>query len=150
MYDAGSTADLQHLGDESWMHTCACFHVAPPLQVGEKRQDNSGMMQGQLIKRTHIPKPVFDASGWGIVNPSDAPNGTASLLKSNEPPPVSHSRCPISWRACHLDTCPPVLATTSPICHIQIVCPLLPALAPADARLMVCAGLFCTGGDVHS
>ena len=59
------------------------------LQVGEKRQDNSGMMQGQLIKRTHIPKPVFDANGWGVVNPSDAPNGTASLLKANDPPPVS-------------------------------------------------------------
>jgi hypothetical protein len=71
------------------MHTCERLNIAPPLQVGEKRQDNSGMMQGQLIKRTHIPKPVFDASGWGIVNPSDAPNGTASLLKSNDPPPVS-------------------------------------------------------------
>jgi len=58
------------------------------IQVGEKRQDNSGMMQGQLIKRTHIPKPVFDANGWGVVNPSDAPNGTASLLKANDPPPV--------------------------------------------------------------
>lgn len=61
------------------------------LQVGEKRQDNSGIMQGQLIKRTHIPKPIFDSDGWGTVNPADAPNGTSSLLKTADPPSVQHT-----------------------------------------------------------
>ena len=44
------------------------------------------MMQGQLIKRTHVPKPAVDADGWGAVNAADAPNGSSVLLKSDEPP----------------------------------------------------------------
>ena len=44
------------------------------------------MMQGQLIKRTHVPKPAVDADGWGEVNAADAPNGSSVLLKSDEPP----------------------------------------------------------------
>ena len=60
--------------------------------MSEKRQDNSGIMQGQLIKRTHIPKPVFDSDGWGTVNPADAPNGTSSLLKPADPPAVDMFR----------------------------------------------------------
>ena len=44
------------------------------------------MMQGQLIKRTHVPKPAVDADGWGTVNAADAPNGSSVLLKSDEPP----------------------------------------------------------------
>ena len=87
LYRHRCALELHHIC--AWLHLCAALaHQFMCLQVGEKRQDNSGIMQGQLIKRTHIPKPVFDSDGWGTVNPADAPNGTSSLLKTADPPSV--------------------------------------------------------------
>ena len=45
-------------------------------------------MQGEFLKRTHIPKPQLGNEGWEIMQPSDAPNGTSQLLKTEDPPLV--------------------------------------------------------------
>ncbi|EKX54321.1 hypothetical protein GUITHDRAFT_99798 [Guillardia theta CCMP2712] len=71
--------------DNNFVHECTILYYLEDgtMQVGEKRQDNSGMMQGQVVKRTHVPKPIYNEEGWILPNPNEAPNGTASLLNDS-------------------------------------------------------------------